>query len=54
MIFNDEELRSNDEEITFRRIKDDVQELMRSGYYEVEKVWESNEGIPQDSNAIQA
>lgn len=40
MIFDDDELRSNGEEMSIRKVIDDVGELMRSGYYYVESVQE--------------
>ena len=54
VIVNDDEKRSNGGEDSFDEVKYEIGELLRSGYFEVEKVWESNEGISQDSNAVQA
>lgn len=33
---NDDELRGNGDFFDFEKVKDDVQELLRSGYYQVE------------------
>jgi hypothetical protein len=38
MIFNDDEIRGNGDEPELSEVTDDAYELMRSGYYEVEKV----------------
>lgn len=54
MIFNDEEIRDNGDEMTLRGVTGEVEDLLRSGYYEVEKVEELNEGIQQDSDAVSA
>lgn len=54
VIVNDDELRGNGEELTLTEVTYEVGELLRSGYYEVEKVEELDEGISQDSDAVQA
>lgn len=38
MIFNDDERIANDDEMTLRGITNEVEDLMRSGYFEVESV----------------
>jgi hypothetical protein len=45
VIINDEEIRANDGEPILSDVKYEVEELLRSGYYEVEKVEELDEGI---------
>lgn len=54
MIFNDEEIRANGDEPSPHDVADEARELLRSGYYEVEHVEVFDEGISQDSDAVQA
>jgi hypothetical protein len=54
VIVNDDEKRSNGDEDSFDEVKYEIGELLRSGYFDVEKVEELDEGISQDSDAVQA